>query len=191
MSNVVEDEFRTLMERVRAGCPDAAREMCDRYGAHLRRVVRRRLHHSLRPQYDSLDFMQDVWASFFTAPREKYAFDTPDQLVGFLAELASHKVADAGRKNFKTRKSNLDCVRPLDRDDPDRDLPVRGPTPSQFAMANESWERLLAGQPADRRLLLEMLRQGNDYKEIAERTGLHPKLIQRFLLKIAEKRGNL
>jgi DNA-directed RNA polymerase specialized sigma24 family protein len=134
--------------------------------------------------------MQDVWASFFTAPREKCAFDTPDQLVGFLAELAYRKVADAGRKNFKNQKSNLDRLRPLDHDDPDRGLPVRGPTPSQFAVANESWERMIEGQPPDRRLLLEMLRQGNDYKEIAERTGLHPKLIQRFLLKIAEKRGN-
>ncbi len=191
MSNVIDDEFRLLMERVRAGCPDAAREMCDRYGGHIRRVVRRRLHRSMRPQYDSMDFLQDVWASFFTTPREKFAFDTPDALVGFLAELAYHKVADASRKNFRTKKSNLGSVRPLDHDDPDLDLPVRGPTPSQFAVANERWERMLEGQPAHHRLLLEMLRQGHGQKEIAERTGLHPKLIQRFLLKIAQKRESL
>jgi RNA polymerase sigma factor (sigma-70 family) len=189
MAAVADDEFHLLMKRLRAGCPDAARDMVHRYGGHVRRVVRRRLHHSLRPQYDSIDFLQDVWASFFTVPREKYVFDAPDALVGFLAELAYRRVADAYRKGFKAKKSNVNCLRPLDREDPDRDLPIRGATPSQFAMANERWENLLKDQPDCIRLLLEMLRQGHGQKEIAERTGLHPKLIQRYLHRIAEKRG--
>ena len=189
MPHAADDEFRLLMERLEKGCPEAAREICDRYGGRVRQVVRRRLNHRLRPQYDSIDFMQDVWASFFTVPREKEAFASPDALVGFLAETACHKVADACRKNFRTKKANLDCITPLDPDDPDRDLPIRGPTPSQFAMANEKWERMVAGQPASIRLMLEMLRHGHGQKEIAEQTGLHPKMIQRFLHKIAEKRA--
>jgi RNA polymerase sigma factor (sigma-70 family) len=189
MTSVADDEFHLLMERLRVGCPDAAREMVSRYGGHVRRVVRRRLNQSLRRQYDSIDFMQDVWASFFTVPPEKYVFKAPDALVGFLAELAYRRVTDAYRRGAAVKRSDLECVRPLDREDPDRDLPVRGPTPSQFAMANERWENLLKNQPDRIRLLLEMLRQGHSQKEIAERTGLHPKLIQRYLHRIAEKRG--
>ena len=192
MANVIDDEFHILMNRLRAGCPDAARDTVRRYGDHVLRIVRSRLHRSLRRQYDSIDFTQEVWGCFFKAPWGKYDFNAPEELIGFLACLAYRKVADVHRRGFHRRKSNLDRVRPLDREDPDRDLPVRGPTPSQFAMANERWEAMLKGQPDSIRLLLEMLRQGHAPKEIAELTGLHPKLIQRCLVKvkIAQKRGN-
>ncbi len=189
MVSVKDDEFLLLMERVRTGCPDAARDVVHRYGGHVRRVVRRRLHQSLRPQYDSIDFLQDVWASFFSVSREKYVFDAPEALIGFLAELACRKVADAARKKYCAKRYHPDGARPLDPAEPDRDLPVRGATPSQFAMANERWEALLKDQPASIQLLLEMLRQGHKQTEIAERTGLNPKLIRRYLDRIAEKRG--
>jgi hypothetical protein len=65
---------------------------------------------------------------------------------------------------------------------------MRGPTPSQVAIANEHWERLLEGQPEKCRLKLEMLREGHSRAEIAERTGLHPKVIQRWLRKMAQRR---
>lgn len=187
MADVVNDEFHVLMERLRAGCPAAARETVLRYGDHVLRVVRSRLHRNLRSQYDSIDFTQEVWGCFFNEPWKKYDFEAPEELIGFLAGLAYRKVADVHRKGFNRQKTNLDRVRPLDPEDPDRDLPVRGPTPSQFAMANERWEAMLKDQPDHIRLLLEMLRKGHEPKEIAERTGLHPKLIQRCLVKIAQK----
>ena len=67
-----DDEFRRLMERVRAGCPDAAQRGMQPL---------RRAHPQDRPsppaprmrrQYDSIDFLQDVWASFFVAALDKY-----------------------------------------------------------------------------------------------------------------------
>ena len=187
-----EEEFRLLMARVRAGCPDAAREVYKRYGGHIRRVVRRRMHDGLRPQHDSIDFMQDVWVSFFTTPWEKYTFDTPEELVSFLSEVAYLKVAQAFRRRFQTKKHNVQIQEPLEGqvgdDKPASDPPARGPSPSQVAIANEYWERLIQGQPEPFRLMLELLRLGHTYKEVAERTGLHPKMIQRVLYKMAQQR---
>ena len=57
-------EFAQLMQRVRAGDPRAAQEVFDRYSEPIRRVVRRYLHQRLRAQYDSIDILQTVWASF-------------------------------------------------------------------------------------------------------------------------------
>ncbi len=185
-----EEEFRSLMTRIRTGCPDAARELFDRYGEHVRRIVRRKLHQGLRSQYDSIDFTQDVWASFFAVPWGKGAFDTPESLVAFLSEMAYNKVAAAFRRGFQTKKYNLNGKQSLDGAGPDGgspfEPPLPGPTPSQVAIANERWERMNDGQPDRFRLMLELLREGYNYQEVAERTGLHPKAIQRWLYKMAQ-----
>jgi DNA-directed RNA polymerase specialized sigma24 family protein len=194
MSNAPQDEFQALMERVRAGCPDAAREMHDLYSDPIRRMVRRRLHQRMRSQYDSIDFLQDVWASFFHTSLEKCAFATPAALVAFLADLAQNKVVDEWRRRLRGQKYNLNGERSLasprrDEKQERLDPPQRGPTPSQVAIAKEHWERLVDGQPDPYRLMLDMLRQGHTHLEIAEKTGLHPKMIQRLLHKIAKQRN--
>jgi RNA polymerase sigma factor (sigma-70 family) len=192
MSSPHDDEFRRLMERVRMGCPDAAREVYDRYSGVIRRVVRSRLHQRLRTQYDSIDFIQDVWDSFIVTPRDNFCFDDPKLLVRYLSQVAYNKVTAVFRRRFQGRKNNINIERRLDAAGPDGrpvlNPPTRGPTPSQVAIANERWERLLEGQPANFRLMLEMLRQGHTHTEIAERTGLHPKMIQRLIHKMAQRR---
>lgn len=196
MSSSQQDEFLALMDRVRAGCPDAARELYDLYSDHIRRVVRRRLPQRLRSQYDSIDFLQDVWTSFFRTPPEDCAFSDPVALVTFLARMAQHKVAGECRRRLLCRKYNLNREQSLQGDRRDeeqrsQDPPHRAPTPSQVAIAKEHWEQLVDGQPDPYRLMLEMLRQGHDRTEIAEKTGLHPKMIQRLLRKMAQQRGLL
>src|SRR5260370_21457217 len=109
-----EDDFRQLMTRVRAGSEEAARELFDRYSGHISRVVRRRLHSRLRTQYDSLDFLQAVWASFFAVPLEEYTFDHPEDLVRFLARMAYNKVVDVTRRRFGTVKHNINSERPFE-----------------------------------------------------------------------------
>jgi RNA polymerase sigma-70 factor (ECF subfamily) len=181
-------EFERLMARVRAGDPRAAQEVYDRYSDHVRRVVRRRLHQLLRTQYDSVDFLQAVWASFFLVPPKRYAFTTPDELIAFLSQVAYHKVADVYRRRFQTDKQDIHRERRLGGDDSRCvDLPGRGPSPSQLAIAHEHWERLLQGQPPQNRRVLEMLRQGHTHREIAEQLDLHPKVIQRLLRKLTPK----
>src|SRR5262245_41197954 len=66
---------RALLERIRAGDEVAARELLARYEAQVRLVVRRQLPKLLRSRFDSLDFLQSVWASFFrrmTAGHERF-----------------------------------------------------------------------------------------------------------------------
>ena len=189
MSTPQKDEFQALMERVRAGCPDAARKVHDLYSIHIRRVIRRQLHQRLRTQFDSIDFLQDIWLSFFQSPLEKYTFPDQDSLIGFLASLAQHKVADECRRRLEYQKYNLNAEQSLEGDGRKAavDPPQRAPTPSQVAMAKERWEGMVDGQPDPYRLMLQMLRQGHTHLEIAEKTGLHPKMIQRLLQKMAKK----
>jgi RNA polymerase sigma-70 factor (ECF subfamily) len=179
-------DFAALMERARSGCPVAAREVFDRFSEHIVRVVRRRLHRRLRPQYDSTDFLQTVWASFFALRPEQYIFETPESLVAFLSQMAYNKVVEVFRQRVQTAKRDL--TREVALDDLSREQPIRQPTPSQMAIANERWEQILHGQPPRARRALELLRKGHTYEEVAGQVGLHPKAIQRLLHQLDEER---
>src|SRR5262245_26982587 len=91
-------EFADLLRRVKAGSSDAAWELIDRYGSHVQRVVRRLLNRRLRPQFDSVDFVQAVWASFFNDPAQIHSFKSPDSIIGYLARMARNKVIEENRR---------------------------------------------------------------------------------------------
>jgi RNA polymerase sigma-70 factor (ECF subfamily) len=183
-----ETEFALLMERIRAGCPQAAQEVFRRYSEHIRRIIRRHLHQRLRRQLDSTDFLQSVWKSFFQLP-EKYTFDSPEQLIAFLAAMAHNKVVDEFRRNLRSERHNVNRERPLpaasDSAQAQAVPAVRQPTPSEIAIAQEHWERLLKDQPPENRQALEMLRQGYSQREIAKQLAIHPKRLQRLLQKLS------
>ena len=173
-------EFHALMQRVREGSPDAARDLLERYGAHILRVVRRRLHRKLRSKFDSADFVQAVWASFFTGAPRQHAFDRPEALVAFLATLAQNKVIEAVRQRLESQKYDVARERPLDEPTADR-VAARQPTPSQVAVANEEWHRLLADLPAQYQRILGLLREGHTRREVADELGVNERTIRRVI----------
>src|SRR5438067_8349510 len=93
------NEFFALMERLREGSEDAARTLIERYGRHLLYVIRRNLDERLRAKFDSLDFMQDVWASFFVRPPPSQIFATEEAFFRFLLAMARNKVHEAVRRH--------------------------------------------------------------------------------------------
>jgi RNA polymerase sigma factor (sigma-70 family) len=180
-------DFASLMARARSGCPDAAREVFQRFSPHIARVVRRQLHQRLRAVYDSDDFLQAVWASFFAVRPEEYTFSSPETLLAFLSQVAYNKVVEVFRNRVQTAKRAVAREVPLD--DLSREQPVRQPTPSQEAIAKERWQQMLDGQSPLGRRALEMLRQGHTHEEVGRVLGLHPKAIQRLLRGLDEERN--
>jgi RNA polymerase sigma-70 factor (ECF subfamily) len=180
------DEFRDLMQRVRDGSEDAARELLDRYGDHILRVVRRKLHRELRSKFDSVDFVQAVWASFFADVPQQGSFDRPQALIAFLVTLAQNKVIEVVRQRMKTQKYNINREKPLEAASPDADGAVasRDPTPSQVAIANDEWRRLLAELPDRYQRMLVLLREGHTQKDIARELGVNEKTVRRVLEKL-------
>jgi RNA polymerase sigma factor (sigma-70 family) len=179
-------EFNVLMERVRAGSEQAARDMLRLYGEHVLRVVRRRLNRKLRSKFDSSDFVQAVWASFFAKAPARCTFDRPQALVAFLATLAQNKVVDAVRQRFQRQKYNVNREHSLDGSTAAEaaELAARQPTPSQVAVANEEWHRLIDELPAHYQRMLELLRAGHTQREIAQELGVNEKTIRRVIEKL-------
>lgn len=180
------DDFAVLMGRVNAGSDGAARELFERYGPHIRRVVRRQLDRKLRTQFDSTDFVQDVWTSFFAdRRRSRRRFEQPEALVAFLANMAYHKVVDAFRRRVQTRKRDANRERSLESKSVGGSrLAGRQPTPSQLVIAEEHWQRMLEGQPEHYREILTLLRQGHSHVEIARRLGVNEKTVRRLLQRV-------
>jgi DNA-directed RNA polymerase specialized sigma24 family protein len=57
--------FQETMRRAIDGSQEDIQRLINEYGDCIQRVVRRRLDTRLRSKFDSLDFVQMVWASFF------------------------------------------------------------------------------------------------------------------------------
>src|SRR5438445_10752725 len=94
------DDFAALLERVRDGSEDACVELVERYGSFVYRAVRRKLNWKMRSTFDSGDFMQAVWASFFEDRKCLVELPTARDLVFYLTSLARNKVIGEFRRRY-------------------------------------------------------------------------------------------
>jgi RNA polymerase sigma factor (sigma-70 family) len=182
--------FQALLARVAEGSREAVNQLVDLYGGHILRRVRQRLPDRLRSKFDSLDFVQDVWASFFAEVPPHDAFATPEHLISFLTAVAQHKVVGAVQKRLLTQKHDVNRETPLDGEGGALErlgLTATGPTASQVAVERELWEGLLKGlRPADR-LILQLLKEGKTHAEVAAALRISEKTVQRTVNRAWQK----
>ena len=181
-------EIRGFLRRIHEGDEDAARELLSRYEAEVRLVVRRQLPRLLRSRFDSLDFLQSVWGSFFykvrTTPTE---FDDGRHLVAFLARAAKNKVIDEYRR-AGSQKGDMRREEPLWTDgDRPKDVAAHLETASQVAEAREAFGKLSELVPEDRRALLELKAAGLSSREIGEKLGISERTVQRVVEDLRRK----
>jgi RNA polymerase sigma-70 factor (ECF subfamily) len=183
-------DLRAFLDRIRAGDELAARELLARYEAQVRLVVRRQLPRLLRSRFDSLDFLQSVWASFFARLRagpEK--FEDPRFLVSFLAQVAKNKVVDQYR-HAVSLKHDMQREESLSGGGlPPGALIADQDSASEVAEANETFGRLRDLLPADRREILGLRAQGFTSREIGAQLGLSERTVRRALEDLRRRAG--
>jgi RNA polymerase sigma factor (sigma-70 family) len=180
------ESLRALIQRIKGGDADAGRELVERYGPHLLTVVRRRLDPRLRSKYDSEDFVQAVWASFFAYQPERLAED-PGKLIAFLVSMARNKVVDAIRQRLQTLKYNVNREHSLQGSvlPAGQEPAARQPTASQVAVAREEWDRLLDKLSAKERRVLDLLLEGHTQEEIARELEMSDRHVRRMIRTIS------
>lgn len=180
-------ELRELLARLQDGDRSVAGELYRRYQPFVRAAVRRHLDSRLRPQFDSLDFTQDVWASFLVLPPERLTFDSPQALVGFLGQMARHKLATAFRRHVESQKAGNAREIPVEAlEGDDAGLPTWPASPIECAIAAERWERLLSRARPGEWAVLEWLREGYTYDEIARMVGISTSTLKRIMKRLKE-----
>jgi RNA polymerase sigma-70 factor (ECF subfamily) len=179
------DTLDSLLEKLNSGDDDAVEQTFLAYEPYLRKVVRRLLPVELRAKFDSIAVVQSVYGDVLVAFREGgMRFSTAAQLRAFLITATRNRFIDRVRK-YRT------AVR---REQPIGDPAVaaehfaprsRPSRPSEAAVADELWDRLLSLCPVEHHELLRLRRAGASASEIAARVGLHEGSVRRVLRDLA------
>jgi RNA polymerase sigma factor (sigma-70 family) len=166
--------FQDLLRLAQEGSQEAARELYEKYGKYVVRCVRNRMWHRLRSKFDSQDFVQQVWASFFRDRGSLPNFQTPDDLIAWLQTLAENKVVTEGRRR-RMEKCAVMRETPVDEtsDHVGQHPATRMPTPSAMAVFNEEYDSLIGQQQPETREIAQLRYEGNTYHEIAEELGIN------------------
>jgi RNA polymerase sigma factor (sigma-70 family) len=164
-----ETALPTLLGRLRAGDPDAARELVEAYEPHLRRMIRLRLRDSrLRRLFDSSDICQSVMANFFARlSLGQYDLESPAQLVRLLETMVRNKVAAQARKAQVTRRDE----RELDGNDKAGTPLAPGPSATEQAAWRELIELVRARLSEEERRLSDLRAAGCEWTEISLQVG--------------------
>lgn len=180
--SLVESSVSELIAQIREGSEAAAWQFIEHYGPHIRRVVQRHLDRRLRGKFDSIDFVQAVWASFFRDPSLIRGFNSPGQIVEYLATSARHKVFDEARRRLGSRKHNIKRELPLDDSAIDSDPRIAtGPTPDEVAMAREAWDELVSMQTSRHQQIVRLRFLGASFPEIAEKLEINERTARKVI----------
>lgn len=184
--------FHELMERIRTGDQAAAWELLDTYGSYLMHVIRQNLPTRLRSKFDSTDFYQNVWASFFGQPEVFQRLDGPKDLLNYLRGMARKKLLMENRRRFQTQKydmnkeSSLDDAPPVDahsegapakKEPPDK----RQSTPSQVAMVREEWDQWMSKQTLVHQKVVALRFKGLSFEQIAQELRISERTARRVI----------
>jgi RNA polymerase sigma-70 factor (ECF subfamily) len=175
--------FSETFARACQGDESALRELLEKYGDYLRRVIRHRLDERLRSRFDSLDFVQMVWASFFAEPNPLARFSSPEQMIRYLAGMARNKLIDQQRRRLAGKRAA--CETPLDETAPD--APRSNETPSQCAIARERLQILQKLACERDREIMRLRLMGLSYREIAERCEMNERTVRKIIERLTKR----
>lgn len=189
----VSDSFAELMDRLRSGEDDAAREVFGRFAGRLVGLARRHLDHRLAVKVDPEDVVQSAYKSFFVRQRDGgIEVATWDNLWGVLTMITLRKCADraayyrAGKRDV-TRElaGGADDSGPAAIDDLALD---RDPSPDEAAALAETVEALFrAIDDPDERAILELSLQGHTAAEISESLGRAERSVRRLRERVRKR----
>jgi RNA polymerase sigma-70 factor (ECF subfamily) len=183
------DRFAEFLSRLRRGDSRAADELVREYESAVRVVIRARLTDpALKRVFDSADFCQSVFKSFFVrAAAGEFDLHDPGQLIGLLASMARNKLAGQVRFQHRQRRD----ARQVAADGAELLPAVEGsdPTPSREVAAREQLEALYARLTDEERLLAQRRGVGHTWVEIAAELGGTPQARRKQLARAIRRVG--
>jgi RNA polymerase sigma-70 factor, ECF subfamily len=177
-----DDSFIALMQRLRSGDDDVAREVFERFAGRLVALARSHLDGMLARKVDAEDVVQSVYKSFFLRQREgKFEVPNWQSLWGLLTLITLRKCADrAEYYGAGKRDARREVVARGEQADPWLMAMDREPRPHEAAALAETVEALFRSVDEDERPILELSLQGYTAVEISERLGRAERSVRRL-----------
>ena len=185
-----ESSFDELLEKLRDGEQDAARNIFDEYARRLIGLAHRHLNSSVRRKIDPEDVVQSVLKSFFVRIG-KGQFELKNRgnlwslLVVMTLRKCGHKVRDLHRQRQDIRKeaASLQAA----EDSACWQALAPGPTPSEAAMLAETVEHVF-GELKDReREIVELHLQGLEIADIQTQVRRSEYTVREVLRRVRER----
>lgn len=161
--------FDVLLDRLRGGDEDAARELIDRFGHAVRREIRFRLRDSrLYRVVGESDVFQSAMLRFIWGLQlGQFDADSPEELLRLLRTIAQRRVCSTARFWHAQRR---DVRRNADWGDAEETtLPAADATPSKTIAEKELVAEALARLPEQTRQMVHWRQDGLGWSEIAAR----------------------
>ncbi|MFV1966693.1 MAG: RNA polymerase sigma factor [Pirellulaceae bacterium] len=178
-------EFRQALECACSGSQEDFCELIERFGPHIKMVVRKKLHHRMRSKFDTVDFVQMVWASFFADSERRKRINDPDELLRYLVKMAANKVIEESRRRLKYQKHNVNRELPLRNAEAiGASSRKRSDTPSQIAIARERYAHIIRNRSERDRRIVEMRMHGVTFDEISKKLGIHERTARHVIAKL-------
>jgi RNA polymerase sigma-70 factor (ECF subfamily) len=188
-----DDSFPDLMDRLRSGEGDAARDVFSRFASRLVGLARRHLDGRLAVKVDPEDVVQSAYKSFFIRQRDgTLEIGNWDGLWGVLTMITLRKCADrAAYYRAGKRDVGRELVGKSDEGSPDPAAEIaidRDPSPEEAAVLAETVETLFQHTTdGDERAILEMSLQGFTATEISESLGRAERSVRRLRERIRKR----
>lgn len=182
--------FERLMDQLRTGDQDAAREVFEQFARRLVGLAASRLPDSLNAKVDPEDVVQSVFRTFFRRHGDgQFTLENWDSLWTLLTVLTVRKCGHrldqflAARRDIRRERSGSpDGGAPL----PDR-LPDTKPTPFESILLLETVTEVLRGLKQEDQPIVQMRLEGYSIKEISERIGRSERTVHRALEIVREQ----
>ncbi len=172
-----------------AGDESAVTEFIESFGPQVEIVIRSKLSPSLRKGYDTVDFSQMVWASFYRDRSVLTQFKSRGELISYLTNIARNKLISELRWAHRSKRGGARKPESLEEMDPDRlEFVSNDPTPSQIMVAEESLAAITEGQKEHVQRIIELKSTGLSGPEIADHLGVSQRTVRRVLAKVAPKK---
>ncbi len=190
------EQCQALLERVRAGDEEAARQLYDANIDRLLPLVRRRLSQRLARRVDPEDIVQSVFRTFFHRVKEgQFRIADTDSLTRLLMRITVrktlHQVAyHLAAKRDPRLEASSEAGTELDL----AQLLTLPPTDEAALIFLDQFEHFLAAlRPEDRRIL-ELRLAGRTNEEVAQQLGTYDRRVRRVIEQVralAEAEGLL
>jgi RNA polymerase sigma-70 factor (ECF subfamily) len=178
------DPFARLMNRLRSGEDEAAREVFERFAGRLVALARSRFNQLLARKVDPEDVVQSVFKSFFVRHRQG-KLDVGDRggLWNLLTLITLRKCADRAEYFLADRRDAAREATGADGGDaPEAWLVAldREPRPEEAVILAETVEHLFRDISAHERPILELSLQGYTAPEISVQLGRAERTVRRL-----------
>jgi RNA polymerase sigma-70 factor (ECF subfamily) len=186
-----DDSFGALMNRLRAGEEVAAAELFQRFARRLIALARSRLNRLVRQKVDPEDVMQSVLRSFFRRHRDAdWDLADWDSLWSLLARMTIRKCGrQAVHYHGQRRDVRRESAPATGQEESSffRQAISREPSPAEAALLAEGIQQLLRELEGYHRDIAQLSMQGYTTAEIAAKTGVTERSVQRVLKRVRER----